>query len=154
MVFVLGPQLVQPRSFQPAGGSEDCLYLNIWAPLDASPSSLKPVKVWIYVSGRGGTFVECSCYVASYFFLLFFVSFLFPSFSRLNTNQGGSFVNGAGSLPYYNGVPLVLDTDSIVVHFQLPPRPPGLDCSLLAACREQRSKLWVPGAYFVCEMIT
>jgi len=32
----------------PAGESEDCLYLNVYAPPDASPSNLKPVMFWIY----------------------------------------------------------------------------------------------------------
>jgi carboxylesterase 2 len=31
-----------------AGESEDCLYLNVYAPPDASPSNLKPVMFWIY----------------------------------------------------------------------------------------------------------
>ncbi|CAF0902735.1 unnamed protein product [Rotaria sordida] len=32
--------------------SEDCLYLNVWAPAKATDKSLLPVKVWIY--GGGG----------------------------------------------------------------------------------------------------
>jgi carboxylesterase 2 len=32
----------------PGGESEDCLYLNVFAPPDASPSNLKPVMFWIY----------------------------------------------------------------------------------------------------------
>jgi len=32
----------------PEGESEDCLYLNVYAPPDASPSNLKPVLFWIY----------------------------------------------------------------------------------------------------------
>jgi carboxylesterase 2 len=32
----------------PAGESEDCLYLNVYAPPDASPSNLKPVMFWIF----------------------------------------------------------------------------------------------------------
>ncbi|HYJ80590.1 MAG TPA: carboxylesterase family protein, partial [Longimicrobiaceae bacterium] len=34
------------------GGSEDCLYLNVWQPPDASPDSTLPVMVFIH----GGTF--------------------------------------------------------------------------------------------------
>jgi para-nitrobenzyl esterase len=36
-----------------AGMSEDCLYLNVTAPLDARPDSKKPIIVWIH--GGGGT---------------------------------------------------------------------------------------------------
>jgi carboxylesterase 2 len=32
----------------PAGESEDCLYLNVYAPPDAGPSNLKPVMFWIF----------------------------------------------------------------------------------------------------------
>jgi carboxylesterase 2 len=32
----------------PAGESEDCLYLNVYAPPSASPSNLKPVMFWIF----------------------------------------------------------------------------------------------------------
>jgi para-nitrobenzyl esterase len=31
--------------------SEDCLYLNIWAPADAAPAAKLPVMVWIYGGG-------------------------------------------------------------------------------------------------------
>ncbi|CAF4067154.1 unnamed protein product, partial [Adineta steineri] len=34
--------------------SEDCLYLNVWAPVNATNTSLLPVKVWIY-GGSGDT---------------------------------------------------------------------------------------------------
>jgi para-nitrobenzyl esterase len=36
--------------------SEDCLYLNVWAPADAKPTSKLPVIVWIY----GGGFAQGS----------------------------------------------------------------------------------------------
>lgn len=32
--------------------NEDCLYLNVFAPQDASPQNLKPVLFWIF--GVGG----------------------------------------------------------------------------------------------------
>jgi para-nitrobenzyl esterase len=42
--------------------SEDCLYLNIWAPADATATSRKPVLVWIY----GGGFTIGSASMANY----------------------------------------------------------------------------------------
>ena len=42
--------------------SEDCLYLNVWAPQDAGPTSLRPVVVWIY----GGGFTIGSAAMANY----------------------------------------------------------------------------------------
>lgn len=34
--------------------SEDCLYLDIWAPAGATADSKLPVKVWIYGGGNEG----------------------------------------------------------------------------------------------------
>ena len=42
--------------------SEDCLYLNVWAPQDAGPTSRRPVVVWIY----GGGFTIGSAAMANY----------------------------------------------------------------------------------------
>lgn len=42
--------------------SEDCLYLNIWAPADAEPGADLPVVVWIY----GGGFTVGSTNMANY----------------------------------------------------------------------------------------
>jgi para-nitrobenzyl esterase len=42
--------------------SEDCLYLNIWAPPDATAGARKPVVVWIY----GGGFTIGSASMANY----------------------------------------------------------------------------------------
>jgi para-nitrobenzyl esterase len=42
-------------NFRDAGGSEDCLFLNVWAPAKLSPAKL-PVMLWIY----GGGFVAGS----------------------------------------------------------------------------------------------
>jgi len=42
--------------------SEDCLYLNIWAPADATAGAHKPVVVWIY----GGGFTIGSASMANY----------------------------------------------------------------------------------------
>jgi para-nitrobenzyl esterase len=56
-----GEACIQPQGFGGPGtntatGSEDCLYLNIWAPADAQGASL-PVMVWLhggaYVVGSG-----------------------------------------------------------------------------------------------------
>lgn len=35
----------------PQGESEDCPFLNVWAPSGASPSSKFPV--WVFIQGRG-----------------------------------------------------------------------------------------------------
>lgn len=38
--------------YEPPQESEDCLYLNVFTPLDASPANLKPVLFWLFgVSG-------------------------------------------------------------------------------------------------------
>ncbi|KAH8694101.1 carboxylesterase [Talaromyces proteolyticus] len=47
---------------QPLPESEDCLYLNIYAPADASPTNLKPVLFWIF----GGNLQFGSGSVAQY----------------------------------------------------------------------------------------
>ena len=56
-----GPRCMQTRVygdmvFRDAGPSEDCLYLNVWAPEAATKSRL-PVVVWVYGGGyvAGGT---------------------------------------------------------------------------------------------------
>lgn len=42
--------------------SEDCLFLNVFAPIDASPSSKLPVMFWIY----GGNLQEGSTTLSEY----------------------------------------------------------------------------------------
>ncbi|KAL1613196.1 hypothetical protein SLS60_001428 [Paraconiothyrium brasiliense] len=39
---------------EPQPWSEDCLYLNVWAPKHASSDSKLPVKVWVYGGGNTG----------------------------------------------------------------------------------------------------
>ena len=57
--FEFGPDAVQEPNphLRGRGMSEDCLYLNVWAPADAEPTSRYPVMVWIhgdgYVRGSG-----------------------------------------------------------------------------------------------------
>lgn len=45
-------------------GSEDCLFLNIWRPTEATPESPLPVMVWIY--GGGNSLGEASTYSGQY----------------------------------------------------------------------------------------
>ncbi|HVN93668.1 MAG TPA: carboxylesterase family protein [Terracidiphilus sp.] len=40
--------------FQDSGGSEDCLYLNVYSPADASAKSNLPVMFWIHGGGYSG----------------------------------------------------------------------------------------------------
>lgn len=40
--------------FQDNGGSEDCLFLNVYAPATAQPGSKLPVMVWIHGGGYAG----------------------------------------------------------------------------------------------------
>jgi para-nitrobenzyl esterase len=60
---------------RPAGGDEDCLFLNVFRPAEDAAEP-RPVLVWIH---------------------------------------GGAFVSGAGSVPWYDGGPLALRGDAIVV---------------------------------------
>ncbi len=76
------PAMQHPTVLETARGfrepcDEDCLYLNVWAPDDASRRLEKlPVLVWIH---------------------------------------GGAFINGAGSIPWYEGSTLAARGDIIVV---------------------------------------
>jgi carboxylesterase type B len=40
-------------------GNEDCLYLDVYAPAEASPTNLKPVFVWIYGTSQQTSFSRC-----------------------------------------------------------------------------------------------
>lgn len=59
-------QILRPHNinhyFGEEATSEDCLYLNIWAPSDAKPDAKAPVIVWIY----GGGFSIGSASMANY----------------------------------------------------------------------------------------
>ncbi|RYP93075.1 hypothetical protein DL770_000821 [Monosporascus sp. CRB-9-2] len=46
--------------------SEDCLYLNIWAPASATPESNLPVKVWLYGGSNEGGGVSNPTYDGCY----------------------------------------------------------------------------------------
>jgi para-nitrobenzyl esterase len=52
---------VPSRNGERTSGSEDCLYLNIWAPQDAAPASL-PVMVWIH--GGANTMSSAAPYLS------------------------------------------------------------------------------------------
>ena len=47
-------QMGRARSGGTANQSEDCLYLNVWAPASARPGAKLPVMVWIH----GGAFIQ------------------------------------------------------------------------------------------------
>jgi para-nitrobenzyl esterase len=49
------PQPYGPNDGGPVTSSEDCLYLNVWAPIARPAAPLRPVMVWIHGGGwRGG----------------------------------------------------------------------------------------------------
>ncbi|KAK7749070.1 hypothetical protein SLS62_008465 [Diatrype stigma] len=54
-------------AFEETGSqSEDCLYLNIWAPSSATPGSDLPVKVWLFGGGNEGGGVSDPTYDGCY----------------------------------------------------------------------------------------
>ena len=59
---IQGPMLNRLQEIGPARMSERCLFLNVWAPVGAAPSSL-PVLVWIHGGSftSGGTTARSKC---------------------------------------------------------------------------------------------
>jgi para-nitrobenzyl esterase len=47
-------QVFTDMVFQDAGGSEDCLFLNVYAPVTASKTAKLPVMLWIHGGGYAG----------------------------------------------------------------------------------------------------
>ncbi len=59
---IFGAASPQPSTeYDPAHGSEDCLYLNVYKPADPSGSEPLPVMVWMhgggFVNGSGNAFM-------------------------------------------------------------------------------------------------
>nr|QQY02606.1 cholinesterase [Cryptocotyle lingua] len=75
--------------------SEDCLYLNVWAPSEAGPTNLLPVMVWIYgggyVSGTSTLDVyDASTLVAKHKVVILSMQYRLGAFGflRLNPESG------------------------------------------------------------------
>src|SRR5262249_3682987 len=60
------PQCIQLIDVNATDGSEDCLYLNIFVPLSATPSSRLPVMVHLHGGGNtfGAPYQDASAFVA------------------------------------------------------------------------------------------
>jgi acetylcholinesterase/carboxylesterase 2 len=74
--------------------SEDCLYLNVYSPRGASPTSNKPVLVYIF-----GVRVPC------------------PRSASGSDVDKGNLQFGTGGVDYYNGSILAANEDVLVVTF-------------------------------------
>lgn len=106
-----GPECIQPRTegglfhtpgYEP-GESEDCLYLNVWAPAHATKEKL-PVMVWIhggaFVTGSGSTpFYDATQFVKRGEIIVVTLNYRLGPFGFMHLSPlGESFVSNAGLL--------------------------------------------------------
>lgn len=106
-----GPECIQPRTegglFQTPGyepvESEDCLYLNVWAPEQVAEQKL-PVMVWIhggaFVSGSGSTsFYDATKFVKRGEIIVVTLNYRLGPFGFMHLSPlGESFISNAGLL--------------------------------------------------------
>ncbi|GIP42869.1 para-nitrobenzyl esterase [Paenibacillus sp. J45TS6] len=106
-----GPECIQPRTegglFQTPGyepkESEDCLYLNVWAPEQVAEQKL-PVMVWIhggaFVSGSGSTsFYDATQFVKRGEVIVVTMNYRLGPFGFMHLSPlGESFISNAGLL--------------------------------------------------------